>query len=432
MKTRVVIILSFALIPLIVPSTLAVPYDENLQCARIFDDIYQEYLNRPVPECALPTSNVQCEPVGLESFVRNNEKFLSLECPLFLKDWAYLSDNNDLAWQTISPHYSFDMDKVNKNEILSIKVDKWGFDPCSRLFTYIITHDENRELVESMGYSDVCSNDTYDKKFKNYKLDLTKPELKLEKGEYVIYLFDEQLPPEHFTENHEEPYIEELTKFYFSSFYERSDGVFVDYEIIPWDELGFTHHNRAEIYTKNTMMPLAILEKGQQYSIVQKVDFRNDNFAENSTFDAVVGYAYQRGDKMIHPPRGENATDADHQEFSENTRKQSNEFYQHSKIAKSFEFKINHEEPFYVKSSLTFDESGVYTHQYYKKLKNSPSVMGSNMGTISVVDKFSKAVDENGICKNDDYRRLIKHDYSTVVCVNSETAWKLIGRGWGL
>ena len=203
-----------------------------------------------------------------------------------------------------------------------------------------------------------------------------------------------------------------------------------NYEIIPWDQ--FSQNDRAVIYTENSTSPLSILEKGQQYSIVQKVDFRDDNFAENSTFSAVVGYAYQKGDKMIHPPRGENVTDADHRKFAENNRKLNNDFYQNSKIAKSFEFKITSENPFYVKSPLTFDESGLYTHQYYKKLKNSPAILGSNMGSLSVVDKFSKAIDESGVCKNEKFRRLIKHDYSTLVCIDSETAWKLIGRGWGL
>ncbi len=112
----------------------------------------------------------------------------------------------------------------------------------------------------------------------------------------------------------------------------------VDYEKISWTQ--FPQNDRAVIYKKNSMNPLSILEKGQQYSIIQKVDFSDDNFAENSTFNAVVGYAYQKGDKMIHPPRGENTSDAEHQEFAENNRKLNNNFYQNSEIAKSFEFMI--------------------------------------------------------------------------------------------
>ena len=113
-------------------------------------------------------------------------------------------------------------------------------------------------------------------------------------------------------------------------------------------------------------------------------------------------------------------------------QKLNNAFYQNSKFAKSFEFKVNPEKPFLIKSSFILQESGQYTHQFYKKLKFSPTVSNSNMGSTIVVDKFSKALSDNSGCDNDVHRMLIKHDYSVVACVSSETAWKLIGRGWGL
>ena len=208
-------------------------------------------------------------------------------------------------------------------------------------------------------------------------------------------------------------------------------GVLVDYEIISWDDLEYQSFSDAAIFTKN-MTPRSIVDAGQQFFVIQKVDFRDDNFAKNSTFSVVVGYALQKGDKMVHPPKGENVTDVDHQEFSQKMQKLNNEFYQQSEIAKSFEFVVDPEKPFFVKSPLVIQESGLYTHQFYKKLKFSPALSSSNMGGTVVVDKLSKAIDENGACKNDNFRRLIKYDYSTVVCVNSETAWKLIGRGWGI
>jgi hypothetical protein len=211
-----------------------------------------------------------------------------------------------------------------------------------------------------------------------------------------------------------------------------SEGIFVDYEIIPWGDFEYDFNNDAQIFTKN-MTPRSIVVAGEQFFVIQKVDFSDDNFAKNSTFNAVVGYALQKGDNLIPFPKGENVTDADHQEFSQKNRKLNNEFYQESEIAKSFEFVVDPEKPFFVKSSLTIQESGLYTHQFYKKLKFSPDVSNSNMGSTAVVEKLSKAIDEeNGVCKNDDFRRLIKHDYSTLVCVDSETAWKLIGRGWGI
>ena len=201
----------------------------------------------------------------------------------------------------------------------------------------------------------------------------------------------------------------------------------VDYQKIPWGELEIKHD--AAKFTKN-MVRLSIVKAGEQFFVVQKVDFHDGNFATNSTFSAVVGYAFTKGDKMIPFPKGENITDEEHQEFAEKSRKLNNGFYQTSEFAKSFEFKINPEKPFLVKSPFVLQEPGKYTHQFYKKLKNSPAVSNSNMGSTIVVEKFSKAMDEDGTCDNENHRILIKHDYSTVACVTGETAWKLIGRGW--
>ncbi|AJW70308.1 hypothetical protein [Nitrosopumilus adriaticus] len=203
----------------------------------------------------------------------------------------------------------------------------------------------------------------------------------------------------------------------------------VDYEKIPWGELEIK--SDAAIFTKN-MIPRSMVKAGEQFFVVQKVDFSKDNFAANSTFSAVVGYAFEKGQKMIPFPRGDNVTDAEHDKFSEDSRKLRNEFYQNSKLAKSFEFIVTPEKPFLVKSPFVLPESGTYTHQFFKKLKNSPAVSESSMGGTTVVEKFSKAIGENNICKNENFRILIKHDYSNVVCVDSDTAWTLIGRGWGL
>jgi hypothetical protein len=54
------------------------------------------------------------------------------------------------------------------------------------------------------------------------------------------------------------------------------------------------------------------------------------------------------------------------------------------------------------------------------------------MGGTVVVEKFSKTMDEGGICRDDNHRRLIKHDYTVVACVSFDTGVKLIERGWGL
>ncbi|MDH3278980.1 MAG: hypothetical protein OEL52_00870 [Nitrosopumilus sp.] len=190
----------------------------------------------------------------------------------------------------------------------------------------------------------------------------------------------------------------------------------VDYEKISWDDLEI--RNDAAIFTKN-MIPRSVIKAGEKFFVIQKVDFSDDNFAKNSTFDAIVGYAFEKGDKMIPFPKGQNATDDDHEKFGTDMRKLNNEFYHNAKFAKSFELKVNSEKPFLVKSSFALSESGLYTHQFYKKLKYSPAVSNSNMGSTIVVDKFSKALSENISCSNDGHRFLIKHDYSAVVCVSS-------------
>ncbi|AJM91995.1 hypothetical protein [Nitrosopumilus piranensis] len=202
----------------------------------------------------------------------------------------------------------------------------------------------------------------------------------------------------------------------------------VDYEKISWGELDVK--NDASIFTKN-MVSRSLVQAGEQFFVVQKVDFRDDNFAANSTFSAVVGYAFDKGDKMIPFPKGENVTDAQHQEFAEDQRKLNNEFYQNSKFAKSFEFKVTTEKPFLVKSPFVLQDPGKYTHQFYKKLKNSTTVLESNMGGTTVVEKFSKVLSGTE-CKNENHRMLIKHDYSTVVCVTGDTARTLMERGWSL
>ena len=208
-------------------------------------------------------------------------------------------------------------------------------------------------------------------------------------------------------------------------------GILVDYEIVPWDDFEYEFQERDAIFTKN-MIRISTLEAGQEYYVIQKVDFSDDNFAENSTFSAVVGYAIQKGNKMIPFPKGENVTDAEHQEFAEKTRKQRIEFSQESEIAKSFEFVVEPEKPFYVKSPLIIEESGKYTKQYYKKLKFSPAIISSSMGGLVVIDNHSKAIDDRGACKNDKFRYLIKHDFSTTVCVDPSSVFKLKERGWAI
>ena len=56
------------------------------------------------------------------------------------------------------------------------------------------------------------------------------------------------------------------------------------------------------------------------------------------------------------------------------------------------------------------------------------SVGGVSMIPFHVVDKFSKAADEDGFCKKSTMVNLFKPDFSTNVCVTPQTAIKLMTR----
>ena len=49
-----------------------------------------------------------------------------------------------------------------------------------------------------------------------------------------------------------------------------------------------------------------------------------------------------------------------------------------------------------------------------------------------IVAKYSKAINENGKCNNNEFRLLIKHDFSNLVCVDPANALKLKQLGWAI
>jgi hypothetical protein len=51
------------------------------------------------------------------------------------------------------------------------------------------------------------------------------------------------------------------------------------------------------------------------------------------------------------------------------------------------------------------------------------------MGGLVVIDNHSKAIDDHGACKNNKFSYLIKHDFSTTVCVDPSSVFKLKERG---
>ncbi len=191
------------------------------KCADEFDKIYDEFSTQPTPACALPTSNMQCEPVSLVDIIRNNEEFNQSKCPLRFEDWAHLSNYDDQVWHSLSPHYTFDMNKVNLDREISFVLEKWGYDNCDSFHVYVITHDEKREQVLHYSFNSICEPKPVDIKYQKFNYDLSQyaESLELQKDQYIIYLYRDELDPSHFTPDHEEllEYQKELAKFYFSS-----------------------------------------------------------------------------------------------------------------------------------------------------------------------------------------------------------------------
>ncbi|QMU53648.1 MAG: hypothetical protein GKS07_01210 [Nitrosopumilus sp.] len=64
----------------------------------------------------------------------------------------------------------------------------------------------------------------------------------------------------------------------------------------------------------------------------------------------------------------------------------------------------------------------------YNDSDNSGHLGGANKHFV-VVEKFSKALDDEGICRNPDLLRYQKQDMTNAVCVTNPTFIQLLTRG---
>ena len=58
-----------------------------------------------------------------------------------------------------------------------------------------------------------------------------------------------------------------------------------------------------------------------------------------------------------------------------------------------------------------------------------PYYLGGYSYVFTVVDEYSKAFDKDNGC-NENFRPMMKPDYSAVVCVTNDTYLKLLQHGW--
>jgi len=180
------------------------------KCAENFDKLYEEFLARPTTACALPTSDVQCEPESFVDIIRNHEEFNQSGCQLTYKNWAYLTENNDLVHGIYSPRYEFEMEKTNLDRFVPISIEKWGFDACDTFYLRIINHENRSEKLSLMEYENLCVDKPEQIQEQKFVYDLESVELPF--GNYIVYLYDKNPGDIDDIENYKA-----LTKFFFSS-----------------------------------------------------------------------------------------------------------------------------------------------------------------------------------------------------------------------
>jgi len=91
-----------------------------------------------------------------------------------------------------------------------------------------------------------------------------------------------------------------------------------------------------------------------------------------------------------------------------------------------------HSFPIIVNFTVSFERPGVHHYSFFNYVIGPEGSGGSSSGGgYHVVSQYSKAIGEDGRCKNSELLTLAKHDFSTLVCVTQETRHELITRGWG-
>jgi len=152
--------------------------------------------------------------------------------------------------------------------------------------------------------------------------------------------------------------------------------------------------SQASIYSKNGDK-LRVLQVNQEVNIIFHFEF-----SDNNTSDGFAYYNIKESDKLI----------AQSQNFTS------------FEIPKTFKF------------SYTPRDVGNFWYSY-GTASHTNIFHRESTETITVIDHYSKAMQENnGNCKSPfpEFKLVIKHDFSTGVCVTMDTAKILKERGWAL
>ena len=156
---------------------------------------------------------------------------------------------------------------------------------------------------------------------------------------------------------------------------------------------------------------------GQEYHL--QVVLREESQYGNST--VTVGYGFNHVDRIPNKLTEDSA-----KPFMGFESKHSTSGKRDSKTIETNQYEF----PIIVNFTVSFEKKGVYQYSFFERSVDPGGSGGSQGGGYLVVAKYSKAIDENGTCKNTELLTLPKHDFSTLVCVTAETHHELITRGW--
>ena len=156
---------------------------------------------------------------------------------------------------------------------------------------------------------------------------------------------------------------------------------------------------------------------GQEYHL--QVVLREESQYENSTVN--VGYGFNLVDRIPNKLSHDSV-----KPFMGFESTHSTSVTRDSKTIHTSQYEF----PIIVNFTISFEKPGVYHYSFFENTMEPGGSSGSSGGGYHVISKYSKAIGENGVCKNPDLLTLAKHDFSILVCVKAETYHELITRGW--
>ena len=166
---------------------------EPKDCAEKFDTFYEQASLIPCDCCNPEPGEPVCEPHSLSDHIRDLTTPDFDLCIETYKDWAYMTQDNDLVWHTFgSSNYKFTVDRVVHANPVTMTVTFWSYSQCTDLYLVIQDHEGNRPIVLEHDYGAVCDNSNPKNQWHKRTINLESLEnqkINLLKGSYVAVLY---------------------------------------------------------------------------------------------------------------------------------------------------------------------------------------------------------------------------------------------------